>query len=334
MKKINVKTIFKNLFMIACIIVAVSLCSAIFGSNNSLTWVGTIVAVMLYWDLNIGINKKQAPLVIFLLFIFSGIANRIAEFNPFIGIFINLISIFSITYILSAKPEYKAYIPLILIYIFDQSNVAVGHDFYVRMISLALGGIITACVYYFRHRKIEEEFKTMKEHIKSIDITSPRFIISLKMALGVSIAILIGTLIGVQRTMWISISVMSLTQLEEEATKERFKHRIIYTIIGVIAFVLLFQVLIPEKYEGLASIALSYIYTFIESYKHKMIFITVSALSASMVVFDPTTAIETRVILIIVGCLLAVAVSKVDFQTMLNNIKKKYQKRECTENIE
>lgn len=323
MKKVNIKTIFKNLFMIACIIISVSLCSAIFGSNNSLTWVGTIVAIMLYWDLNIGINKRQAPIIIFSLFIFTGIANRVAEINPILGMIINLISIFSITYLLSAKPEYKAYIPLILIYIFDQSNVAIGKDFYTRMISLALGGVITGIVYYFRHRNVKEEFKNIKEHIKDVDITSPRFIISLKMSIGVSIAILIGTLLGIQRTMWISISVMSLTQLEFETTKERFKHRIIYTIIGAVTFVLLFQVLIPEKYDALASIVLSYIYTFIESYKHKMIFITISALSASMVIFDTTTAIATRIILIILGCILAILINKIDLQKPMLLIKNK-----------
>lgn len=323
MKKVNIKTIFKNLFMIACIIISVSLCSAIFGSNNSLTWVGTIVAIMLYWDLNIGINKRQAPIIIFSLFIFTGIANRVAEINPILGIIINLISIFSITYLLSAKPEYKAYIPLILIYIFDQSNVAIGKDFYTRMISLALGGLIIGIVYYFRHRNVKEEFKNIKEHIKDVDITSPRFIISLKMSIGVSIAILIGTLLGIQRTMWISISVMSLTQLEFETTKERFKHRITYTIIGAVTFVLLFQVLIPEKYDALASIVLSYIYTFIESYKHKMIFITVSALSASMVIFDTTTAIATRIILIILGCILAILINKIDLQKPMLLIKNK-----------
>lgn len=323
MKKVNIKTIFKNLFMIACIIISVSLCSAIFGSNNSLTWVGTIVAIMLYWDLNIGINKRQASIIIFSLFIFTGIANRVAEINPILGMIINLISIFSITYLLSAKPEYKAYIPLILIYIFDQSNVAIGKDFYTRMISLALGGLITGIVYYFRHRNVKEEFKNIKEHIKDVDITSPRFIISLKMSIGVSIAILIGTLLGIQRTMWISISVMSLTQLEFETTKERFKHRIIYTIIGAVTFVLLFQVLIPEKYDALASIVLSYIYTFIESYKHKIIFITVSALSASMVIFDTTTAIATRIILIILGCILAILINKIDLQKPMLLIKNK-----------
>ena len=323
MKKVNIKTIFKNLFMIACIIISVSLCSAIFGSNNSLTWVGTIVAIMLYWDLNIRINKRQAPIIIFSLFIFTGIANRVAEINPILGMIINLISIFSITYLLSAKPEYKAYIPLILIYIFDQSNVAIGKDFYTRMISLALGGLITGIVYYFRHRNVKEEFKNIKEHIKDVDITSPRFIISLKMSIGVSNAILIGTLLGIQRTMWISISVMSLTQLEFETTKERFKHRIIYTIIGAVTFVLLFQVLIPEKYDALASIVLSYIYTFIESYKHKMIFITVSALSASMVIFDTTTAIATRIILIILGCILAILINKIELQKPMLLIKNK-----------
>lgn len=319
------KKIFKNLFMIACIIISVSLCSMIFGSNNSLTWVGIIVGIMLYWNLNIGINKKEAPIVISVLFIFTGIANRVAEINPILGLIVNLISIFIIMYIPSEKPEYKAYIPFILIYILDQSNVAVGEEFYTRMLSLAVGGIITGAVYYFRHKNSEEGIHISKI-MKDIDITSPRFIISIRMAIGVSIAILIGTLLNLQRTMWISMSVMSLTQLEFETTKERFKHRIVYTLIGAVTFVLLFQVLIPEKYDALASIALSYIYTFIKDYKHQIIFITVNALSASMVIFDPTEAIGTRILLIISGCMLAMVINKIDFKKPMLAIKERFAK--------
>ena len=325
MKKLEGKKIFKNLFMIACIIISVSLCSMMFGSDNSLTWVGIIVGIMLYWNLDIGINKKEAPIVILALFIFTGIANRIAEINPILGIFVNLISIFLIMYIPSEKPEYKAYIPFILIYIFDQSNIAVGEDFYTRMVSLVVGGIITGAVYYFRHKNSEEGIHISKI-MKDIDITSPRFIISIRMAIGVSIAILIGTLLGLQRTMWISMSVMSLTQLEFETTKERFKHRIVYTLIGAVAFVLLFQVLIPEKYNGLASIILSYIYTFIKDYKHQIIFITVNALSASMLIFDPTEAIGTRILLIISGCMLAMAINKIDLKKPMIAIKERLAK--------
>ena len=228
-------------------------------------------------------------------------------------------------YIPSEKPEYKAYIPFILIYIFDQSNIAVGEDFYIRMVSLVVGGIITGAVYYFRHKNSEEGIHISKI-MKDIDITSPRFIISIRMAIGVSIAILIGTLLGLQRTMWISMSVMSLTQLEFETTKERFKHRIVYTLIGAVAFVLLFQVLIPEKYNGLASIILSYIYTFIKDYKHQIIFITVNALSASMLIFDPTEAIGTRILLIISGCMLAMAINKIDLKKPMIAIKERLAK--------
>ena len=325
MQKITRKSIFSNLLKLVFITLFVGVFSQIFGTNNSLTWVGIIVGIMLYWNLDIGINKKEAPIVILALFIFTGIANRIAEINPILGIFVNLISIFLIMYIPSEKPEYKAYIPFILIYIFDQSNIAVGEDFYTRMVSLVVGGIITGAVYYFRHKNSEEGIHISKI-MKDIDITSPRFIISIRMAIGVSIAILIGTLLGLQRTMWISMSVMSLTQLEFETTKERFKHRIVYTLIGAVAFVLLFQVLIPEKYNGLASIILSYIYTFIKDYKHQIIFITVNALSASMLIFDPTEAIGTRILLIISGCMLAMAINKIDLKKPMIAIKERLAK--------
>ena len=156
MKKFTFKSAISNLFMLACIMVFVGIFSSLFGSNNSLTWVCILIGIMLYWKMNIGIDKKEAPIIIVSLFVFTGIANRIAIINPFLGFFVNLIAIFIIMYVPSLKPEYKAYMPFVLCYIFDQSNVAIGKDFYTRMLSLFIGGLIVSGVYYYKHRDSEE----------------------------------------------------------------------------------------------------------------------------------------------------------------------------------
>lgn len=332
LKEISWKSILCNLGQLVFIMLFISITSTIFGSNHTLVWVAIEVSLVMYYKMNIGIDKKEAPFVIMLLFLLIGIANRIAMLNIFLGVGINLLTIFIIMYVPSTKAEYKPYMPFILCYIFGQSTPAIGKEFGMRMLSLLVGSILVSIVYYVAHRKSEEKHLKVKEMITSIDITSDRFIIAMKMAIGVTIAILIGSLFGIKKTMWIALSVMSITQIKFEHTKKRFKYRIISTVIGCIVFVILFQILIPSKYTVLATIILSYIYTFVEDYHIQMVFVTVNALSASMILFDPTTAVELRIILVIIGCMLGYIINKLDFRKWNTKLKEKLEKKKLCEN--
>lgn len=316
MKKITIKNICFNFLKVIIIISFVILFSKIFGSINTLTGISILVALMTFWCIDIGINKKQAPFIIVLLFLLTGISNRLAMFNPILGLIINFATTFLITYIPSNKPEYKAYMAFILCFIFNESNPATGHDFFTRMISLLIGSLLVAVVYIFRHRKSDLKYDSVQGHLKNIDITSDRFIVSIKMAIGVSIAMLIGTLLGLKRTMWIAISVMSLTQIDFEQTKIRFKNRIISTILGSIVFVILFQLLVPDEYDFIASLVLTYIYAFLTDYKYQVILITVNSLSSALALFDASTAIELRIVLIISGCILGYLINKINFKKL------------------
>ena len=316
MKKITIKNICFNFLKVIIIISFVILFSKIFGSINTLTGISILVALMTFWCIDIGINKKQAPFIIVLLFLLTGISNRLAMFNPILGLIINFATTFLITYIPSNKPEYKAYMAFILCFIFNESNPATGHDFFTRMISLLIGSLLVAVVYIFRHRKSDLKYDSVQGHLKNIDITSDRFIVSIKMAIGVSIAMLIGTLLGLKRTMWIAISVMSLTQIDFEQTKIRFKNRIISTILGSIVFVVLFQLLVPDEYDFIASLVLTYIYAFLTDYKYQVILITVNSLSSALALFDASTAIELRIVLIISGCILGYLINKINFKKL------------------
>lgn len=327
MKKIAIKNICFNFLKVIFIISFVILFSKIFGSINTLTGISILVALMTFWCIDIGINKKQAPFIIVLLFLLTGISNRLAMFNPILGLIINFATTFLITYIPSNKPEYKAYMAFILCFIFNESNPATGHDFLTRMISLLIGSLLVAVVYFFRHRKSDLKYDSVQGHLKNIDITSDRFIVSIKMAIGVSIAMLIGTLLGLKRTMWIAISVMSLTQIDFEQTKIRFKNRIISTILGSIVFVILFQLLVPDEYDFIASLVLTYIYAFLTDYKYQVILITVNSLSSALALFDASTAIELRIVLIISGCILGYLINKINFKKLFQkNFKELFPK--------
>ena len=321
MKKITSKNILSNLVMLGLIVIGIGITSALFGSNNTLIWVAIEVSLMMFSKMNIGIEKKQAPIVIILLFLLIGSSNYLAMINPYLGFIINFISIFIIMYVPSRKIEQKPYMPFILCYIFGQSNPAIGEDFKTRIMSLIVGALLVSIVYYFSHRKTKAKHLNIMQMIKTIDISSNRFIVSLKMAIGVSIAMFIGDVLGFQKTMWMAISVMSITQIDFKHTQERFKHRIISTIIGTIVFAFLFKCIIPEHYTVIASLFLSYIYTFIETYNIQIIFVTVNALSSAMILYDSVTAIWLRIILVIIGCIIGYSINRLNLKECFSKIK-------------
>lgn len=167
MQKITRKSIFSNLLKLVFITLFVGVFSQIFGTNNSLTWVCVLIGTMMYWYMDIGINIKQAPFVIVLMFLQIGFSNKLAQINPVIGLIVNFITIFLIMYIPSAKPEYKAYMPFLLCYIFNQSNPAEGHDFVTRMLSLLIGGVIVSLVYIL---KIKIQIRSMIQLSKHLRV--------------------------------------------------------------------------------------------------------------------------------------------------------------------
>ena len=112
---------------------------------------------------------------------------------------------------------------------------------------------------------------------------------------------LIGMLLQLKKPLWISIVVMSLTQLDFAETFQRIKHRAIGTVCGAVLFLVLFRVLIPEQYAGVAILAIGYISFFIPEYKYKQVVNAINALNASLVLLDTFTAIENRVLCLLAG---------------------------------
>ena len=99
-------------------------------------------------------------------------------------------------------------------------------------------------------------------------------------------------------------------------------------------FVLLFQYLIPDKYVAFTTIILNYIYTFIEDYKYQMVFITVNSLSSSMVLFNPDTAIEIRIALVILGCVLGYLINRLNFRRIFVLMKRKLSLHKNKKSVE
>lgn len=309
-QEINIKVLIGKLLLLIGIIVFISIFSSIFGSDNTLIGVVIITAILMFSSMNLSLEFKDAILGIIVFFSAMGITSYFIKYHPYIGIVIDFILVFLMTYIFSIDTKKKLYLPFILCYVFLQGSPSTDSELPTRVISLFIGGALVAIIYYLTHRKAEEEDRrTIKDMLSNIDIHSLQTNFSLRMAIGITIAIFIGTIFDFTKGMWITSTVLSLTQPYYNDIKEKIGQRLVGTVIGAIIFIILFNFLIPKSLDSIVLLVIGYIYSFIKPYKIQMIFVTLNSLAAAMILFDASISVPMRIFFVIIGIVIAVLVN-------------------------
>lgn len=316
----------KNLITLLLIIAFIVLFSAILGNENQLIGVGLVTGLIMFYNIDLGLDRKQAPFIILGLCLLMGISNIVSFYNVFLAILVNAITIYLFMTLSTVHLMYKTYMPFILIYIFAEGTIVEQGHMFKRLLAFILSGVLLALVYCIRHRKLENG-KTIKDIYSNISISRETTVFNIKITLGLTIAMFLTEFFNIEKGMWISITVMSLTEPHFSMTKEKIKHRFLGTIIGIICFFILFGGLIPNEFLGIILAILSYIYTFVKSYWVKIIFITINSLNAANGVFN--TAYKAgvyRLSFIFIGVLIVLFV--VFLEKMLDKKVKQYPKDE------
>ena len=305
----------KNFLIIFFIILFVSAYNFIFSSSNSLIGVGIITALLMFKDIDLGLKRVQGAMIVLLLLLASVGMPFLASYNPFVGFIINSVSLYYIVMLTSERVDYKAYIGFVLIYIFADGTPVYGKDFMLRAISIILFALIITGIYYIKHKN-DTELKYIHEVLESKHIENMSF--ALKLAFSLSLAMFLSSIFELEKHMWFTITVMSLTQLHLDVTFSRMKHRLIYTVVGSLLYIVVFVHIIPDAWLVYVTLGMSYIYTFIKSYHIQIIFITISSMIANEIFFpNELESIYVRIYLVAMGAIFCYAMTKIDFEKIL-----------------
>ena len=313
------KTALDNLKIIVSIVLFISIYNVFFTTENTLVGVGIITALLMFKDVNLKIKRNEGTIVVLLGLILAVILPTFSRVNPLLGLLINSMYIFWITYISSERISYKAYVTFILLYVVTEGNPVSGDILLLRWASIIIFAVIIAIIYYHNHKK---EYPTIREVIKKTDQENAAF--ALKLALSLSLAMFLTDIFNVYKHMWFTITVLSLSQLDLEVTHTRITQRVIYTLIGSVIYVVVFSILLPDNIITYVTLIMGYIYTFIKKYHIQMIFVTISACIANEIYFASTKeVVATRIILIISGAIFAYLISKINFKKYIHIYKRK-----------
>ncbi len=240
-----------------------------------------------------GIRPFTMAGIIIGLYTGSGIVGQFALLSPWIAVPVNILFTAAILLLTGEPMEMKPFISFLLCFVFCQATPVPWQDFPTRFAAVVFGSFLVAAVtvWSWRRQGHGKEGRTLVQQLR-LCLKNRGYM--LRMSVGIGIAMLTGMLLHLKKPLWISIVVMSLTQPEFRETFQRIRHRSAATVIGVIVFVVLFRILVPERYAFLLVLLLGYLSFFTPEYKHKQIVNAVSAINASLVLLDTTTAIENR----------------------------------------
>lgn len=290
----------KNAIQFAIGLLFISAFQALFGMENILVGVALSVGFTMLPDLEWGIRPKAMLGITVGLFVGSGIVAQLALVSPWIALPVNFLFVLLILLLTGEPEQLKPYMSFLLCFVFAQSTPVPWEAFPKRLLGMAVGGLFVAVVAWFKWKKTGNgaNGRPIREQIALCKV-GRGFI--LRMSLGIACAMFIGMALGLKKPLWISIVVMSLTQVHFQQTFQRIKYRALGTVLGIGVFVVFFQLLIPKEYAFLGILLLGYISYFLPEYKHKQVINAVSALNASLVLLDTTAAIADRCLCLLGG---------------------------------
>lgn len=163
--------------------------------------------------------------------------------------------------------------------------------------------------------------------LKNIKFNSIKLTYAFHVAIEVSIACFIMDYFNLHQGRWIMYTVLSLTNPIFEITKSKAKDRIIATTIGAIFIGVTFSIFKDNVIRSFIIIGAGYGNIYCKTYRQKIIFVTMSAIGAAVmvnatealnstshIVSNPILLSLQRIIFILIGALIALLINKFIFK--------------------
>ncbi|WP_373600293.1 FUSC family protein [Paraclostridium bifermentans] len=291
---------FLCLFFCMAVVIAFS---TVFGTENSIVGVVTVILLLTFRFSNLDFEVKQSAFTLLGIFGIYMIGPFIASASsPIVASIINFIFIMIIVVLSCHNVVLCNQSTLVLCYLLLYGYEVTSIDAYInRVIGLLIGGLIVSVIFYCKQRKVKFE-NNLIDIIQDFTLTNERSRWQLKLSLGICTGMLIGELIGLPRSMWIGFSCMSIIQPTQNRLEFRCKTRPKYLILGCLMFGL-FYVILPTSLKGNIGILGGLLVGLSATYEWQTVFNCFGALGAAIPVLGFELAIIMRIVNNVFGAL-------------------------------
>lgn len=278
--------------------------NTLFGPENTTIGVFLLTALFIFLKNDLGYSSSHATLILPILLLLSVCLPKLALINPWIGLPIHLVGIFTILTLSSYAIKQDNHVAFLLGYIFASGYDVTGILLAKRILSVLIGGLLIAALYWVKNHK-QIYSATLKNVVSELDIHSKQTQWYLKLTIVLSFVMFAGSLLHFPNTKWISFTVLSLTYHNDSVRIARTKHRIPATILGSLLFLLVFGFLVPVQYQSIVLFAAGFIIMFLQSYGKKTSANSFNSLATAVTVFPTGEAVFLRILSNVLGVMIA-----------------------------
>lgn len=297
----------RSLLIVIFAIAFIAPLSSLFGSQNSSMAVAIFCILLGVRFVDFGYCIHDAMLnlaIVFLLLLISPVLSYYS--NPLLGFIIHFLSFFTILLITCDKPEMGNGGLYSFAYIFLSGNPVTGDVFFNRFLLMCIGLIICGLIFFIKHKDKNKDI-LFRSKLQEFSLYSHKHQWQIKMSLGVSLILTLGSSLHLERFMWAGFACGSLLSDHSENPKinERFLHRIIGVISGSILFYIVYSI-IPNSLHIIIGPLGGFCLGFCTDYRYKTALNCFGALMLASGIYGLHSAIILRIIDTLVGIVFAI----------------------------
>ena len=333
------KKIITQTCLFIAIVLFVSIFSNIFGSENSLIGVSTVVASLVLLEKNLTHNPLISFIELALTNLLIGILAFIANQHILLGVLINFIALTSIGYIFSYNISKRLIIPFGLQYLFIFYTPIEYSALDTRLLSLFVGAIIVMLLQFIAHIKKERNPETEESLLctegeddhddttvilfgREFNLHPIRAKYAIRVGLLTAITALITSYFNLEQGKWIAFTVFSITEFYSEHCKIRSKERMKGTLIGALIVVVIFMIIKDSTIRSLVILMAGYLNPFTENYKDATICVTISSVASVALTNDTLSVAIDRIIYVFIGIVISLLANKYILKTSEKDLQK------------
>ena len=294
----------RSALIVAFAIVFISLLFRVFGADNTPLAVALFCMMLgirfVNFEYCIGDSLITLAAVLFILVLAPSAAVLLP---PVLLIPLHFTAFFALLYVTTQRPEMGNGGLYSFAYIYLTGNPVMGEALMRRGLMALVGYLICGAILFAKHR--HQHTATRFHHVmRRFDLSTQVHLWQVRMALGVSLVLTVGQVVGVERFMWMGFACASLLSEYPYSGNAcvRSRQRIIGAIAGSCAFFILYLVT-PEAFHSLMGPLGGLCLGFCTDYRYKTAMNCFGALMLGTGIYGLSGAVLLRIVDTVLGVL-------------------------------
>lgn len=286
----------RALLIVAFAIVFIGGLSPVFGSENTPMMVVLFCILLAVRFVNFEYRIGDSLLTfaaVLLLLLFAPTLSTLVP-SPVAGL-IHFLALFAILFMTCQRPENGNGGLYSFAYIYLVGNPVTGAPLLRRALLTAFGYLLCASILFWKHRRKHKSVR-FSRLVSQFRLSNRLSLWQIRLAAGVSLALMFGRLFQIERFMWMGFACSSLlaTYPYSEKVTERFWQRLFGVAVGSGLFFLIFQ-LLPSELHTLIGPLGGLCLGFCSSYRFKTMWNCLGALMLGSGIYGAGGAVSLRI---------------------------------------